>query len=651
MQLIFDYPWYFLLLCLLAGGLCSFALYWRRPVGSKGVTLLLSALRFAAVSLIAFLLLAPLVKRHTSEQERPIVVVARDVSESVNGMDAGEIDLGDGYEVAEVPFGGSSTDIAAALHDIGDRYAGRNLGAVVLVSDGICNQGLDPAATAPELGVPIYTVALGDTARRPDAFISDIRCNRFAYLGEQTPIEVTLRAHRLRGLQGTLSVSSDRLIHKSAVRYDDNDFTHSETIAIDADKPGLRSFTVTLSTTLPDGTAAVSRRTIAIEVIDGRRKVGILAAAPHPDISALRQAIERNPNYETVLLTGAPGEKLADFDLLVLHNLPATADTRRYPIDRVPAIFILGSQTDLPKFNALHSGLEIVAKNRKTDEVTALRNNSFALFSLDDGCCRRIEQLPPLSAPFGNCRTAANLQTLFSAKLGNIDSGRPLIACCQQDGVRRTFIVGEGLWRWRLQDFLMTGSHDDFDLLVEKLMAYTSLRTDKERFRVNAQHIYRDDEDIVIRAELYDDNCEPVNTPEASLAIDGRQYPFGRTAGGYVLNLGALAPGQYSYTAAATLAGKKHSASGSFIVEELRLEQANLTADHTLLSTIAQTTGAQMLLPAQTARLKELLDARDDIKTLLYSHTRYTDLLNLPLLFILLVLLLAAEWAVRKYNN
>lgn len=651
MQLIFDYPWYFLLLCLLAGGICSFALYWRRPVGSKGVTALLAALRFVAVSLIAFLLLAPLVKRHTSEQERPIIVVARDASESVSGMDAGPIELGDRYEVVEDTFGGSTTDIAAALHSIGDRYAGRNLGAVVLVSDGICNQGLDPATTASHLGVPIYTVALGDTTRHPDAFISDIRCNRFAYLGEQTPVEITLRAHRLRGLQGTLSISSDRLIHKSSIRYDDNDFTHSETIAIDADKPGLRSYTVTLSTTLPDGTAAVSRRTIAIEVIDGRRRVGILAASPHPDVSALRQTIERNPNYETVLLTGAPGEKLADCDLLILHNLPATGDSRRYPIDRVPSIFIIGSQTDLPKFNALHSGLEIVAKSRKMDEVTALRNNSFALFSLDDDCCRRIEQLPPLSSPFGSCRTAANLQTLFSAKLGNIDSGRPLIACCQQDGVRRTFIVGEGLWRWRLQDFLMTGSHADFDLLVEKLMAYTSLRTDKERFRVNAQHIYRDDEDIVIRAELYDDNCEPVNDPEAELTIDGRQYPFSRTAGGYTLTLGTLAPGQYSYTAATALAGRRYTASGSFIVEELRLEQANLTADHTLLSTIAQTTGAQMLMPGETSQLRQLLDDRDDIKTLLYSHTRYTNLLNLPLLFILLVLLLAAEWAVRKYLN
>ena len=110
-----------------------------------------------------------------------------------------------------------------------------------------------------------------------------------------------------------------------------------------------------------------------------------------------------------------------------------------------------------------------------------------------------------------------------------------------------------------------------------------------------------------------------------------------------------LAPGHYGYTATTTLAGKSHKAVGSFIVEELNLEELSLVADHALLATIATTTGGEMIYPHEVDRLPQLLAARDDLKTVVYPHTRYTDLLNLPWLLVLLVLLLSVEWAVRKF--
>ena len=58
-----------------------------------------------------------------------------------------------------------------------------------------------------------------------------------------------------------------------------------------------------------------------------------------------------------------------------------------------------------------------------------------------------------------------------------------------------------------------------------------------------------------------------------------------------------------------------------------------------------------MLYPDQLDQLPQLLAERDDLKSIVYTHTRYTELLNLPLLFILIVLLLAAEWAIRKLKG
>ena len=659
MQLLLDYPWYYILFCLLAGAAYSFILYRKDPKQQddtpRSWRLPLALLRFISVSLIAFLLLAPLVKRHVNTHEKPIIVLAQDVSESVQPVDhrLWEFDSPQ-FDIVRDSFGDKTTDIAAALQDIADRYAGRNLGAVVLATDGIFNQGANPTTAATSLAVPVYTVAMGDTTHHPDATIAHLRYNHVAYLGNQFPLEVTIRAHRLKGQRGTLTITHNgRRLHTQEISYTDNTFSTTENITLDADRAGLQSYTITLT-----GATTVSR-TIAVEVIDGHQKIALVAAAPHPDIAALRHAIEKNPNYQIELIEKADfsNRKLGEYSLLILHNLPDGRFQLPPAALQIPTIFVVGTQTDLGRFNALHSGLEIVAKARKTDEVTAARNGAFALFNFDEDASQHIEQLPPLTAPFGTYRPAANLQSLFTAKIGNVASDRPMIAFCQQEGIRRAFVVGEGMWRWRLQDYQMTGSHNDFDQLVEKMVVYTSLQTNKERLHVTTRHIYRLGENVVIEAELYDDNYEPVNTPEVSLELrsdlqsSAQQYAFNRSGNGYSLPLGTLEPGQYAYTASTTLAGKRYTTSGNFIVEDINLEQVNHVADHALLNTIAQTTGAQMLYPDQLDQLPQLLAERDDLKSVVYAHTRYTELLNLPLIFILIVLLLAAEWALRKLKG
>ena len=659
MQILLDYPWYYILFCLLAGAAYSFILYRKAPKQQddtpRSWRLPLALLRFVTVALITFLLLAPLVKRHVNTHEKPIIVLAQDVSESVQPVDHRLWDFDSPqFDIVRDSFGDKTTDIAAALQDIADRYAGRNLGAVVLASDGIFNQGANPTTAATSLAVPVYTVALGDTTHHPDATIAHLRYNHVAYLGNQFPLEVTIRAHRLKGQRGTLTVTHNgRRLHTQEISYTDNTFSTTENITLDADRAGLQSYTITLT-----GATTVTR-TIAVEVIDGHQKIALVAAAPHPDIAALRHAIEKNPNYQIELIEKAdfPNRKLGEYSLLILHNLPDGRFQLPPAALQIPTIFVIGTQTDLGRFNALRSGLEIVAKARKSDEVTAARNGAFALFNFDEDASQRIEQLPPLTAPFGTYRPAANLQSLFTAKIGNVASDRPMIAFCQQEGIRRAFVVGEGMWRWRLQDYQMTGSHNDFDQLVEKMVVYTSLQTNKERLHVTTRHIYRLGENVVIEAELYDDNYEPVNTPEVSLELrsdlqsSAQQYAFNRSGNGYSLPLGTLEPGQYAYTASTTLAGKRYTASGNFIVEDINLEQVNHVADHALLNTIAQTTGAQMLYPDQLDQLPQLLADRDDLKSVVYAHTRYTELLNLPLLFILIVLLLAAEWGIRKWMN
>ena len=674
--MLIDYPWYFVLLCLLAGVAYAAGLYYvgRRSFG-KGVNALLAALRFVAVSVIALLLLAPVAKRTVHERQKPLVVLVDDCSQSVR-MSADSaftlqvlaeeleehcrVDLRDCSPLSTLHSPLNYTDISAMLEVPPDAAA------VVLASDGIYNRGQNPTTTAERLGVPVYTVALGDTTPRRDAALANVHHNRIAYMGNTFPVEITVGAHWLKGHSAQLAVSDSRgrKVASQTVDYSDNDFSTTLTFNIQAETKGLQRYVVSLS--LADGEAVRENNvaTFYTDIIDGRRKVAIVGNAPHPDLAALKHAVESNPNYEArvVLAEEVMGGKVSlkdsSYSLAIVHNLPSAAYQLPKGVEELPQVFVIGSQTDLPRFNALHTGLEIVSKVKKSSEVTAVYNDRFQLFNLDASDGEALEQLPPLEAPFGEWKPSASLQTLFTARLGNIETQQPLVAATaggkNTDGRTRhsVFVWGEGLWRWRLSDYQNNGTQEHFDRLIGQIVNFAAINDHRERFVVETERHYSDNDEITVVAQLYNDAYQLINTPDAVFTLKGDStegdYNFSRQGDGYSLVLGRLPEGLYRYTARTQYNGETLTAEGSFAVEALHLEQANLTADHTLLRSISALTGGEMYYPSDLGPLTSALSA---LKPTIYTHTRFSELMGLPWVLLLIILLLGAEWVLRKYHG
>lgn len=660
-MMIIDYPWYFVLFCLLAGAAYAAVLYFVGPASfTRRLRWGLSVLRFLAVSLIAFLLLAPLSKQKVNERQLPHVVLLRDVSQSVAlGVDSAfsfdrmADELESRCRISVDSFGTAGhTDIGNAL----ERYRGDDVAALVLASDGIHNRGANPTTVAERLSFPVYCVALGDTTPQRDAALMSLRCNRIAMIGNSFPVEFTVAATLLGGHEAKLTVTDarGRQLHAQSVRYNDDDFSQAYTVNLTASEPGLQRYTLHLATV--EGEVMESNNVLSfyVDVIDTRRRVAIFADAPHPDLAALKRALESNPNYEAEIVLAddvVRGKWKADGDisLAILHNLPS----KRHPsIDfakELPQLYIIGLQTDLARFNALHTGLEIVAKAARTNEVTAIHEPSFSLFALDADDAAVIEALPPLAAPFGEGRVSADLQTLFGARLGSIDTRQPLVAATAQGDRRRAFIWGEGIWRWRLADYQMHQSHQHVDRLVSQLITFTSLQADRDRLQVEAERSYAAGVPIVLRAQLYNEAYQLVNGPEVKIAVSGdslkADYTFRRTANSYSLTLPNLPEGLYRYHAS-TDDGLTDD--GSFAVEALNLEQQSLVANHSLLTTLSVLTGGEIYTPSHLSPLTAHLSS---LKPTIYTHTRYAEMLRMPMALILILLLLAAEWVLRKYHG
>ncbi|MEP7168758.1 MAG: hypothetical protein ABI855_05255, partial [Bacteroidota bacterium] len=234
-EIVTEKPWWFILFCLALGVLYAFVLYRKenllhdvRPWVKK----LMAFFRFAIISLLAFLLLSPLIRTIFRETEKPIIIVAQDNSQSILvGTDSSTFkksyiesfnkltdELKKNYDVRTFSFGDKvldkisfdfsdkQTDISKLFGELSLKFANRNVGAVILASDGLYNTGSNPLYANEQLKAPIYTIALGDTTVKKDILISRVNNNRVAFLGNTFPLEVVVNAKQCSGEKAELTI-------------------------------------------------------------------------------------------------------------------------------------------------------------------------------------------------------------------------------------------------------------------------------------------------------------------------------------------------------------------------------------------------------------------------------------------------------------
>ncbi|MFZ4547259.1 MAG: hypothetical protein ACOYN4_07485 [Bacteroidales bacterium] len=690
-SLITSYPIWLVPLCILAGTLYSALFYYRKRENdfSPLTTKILAIIRGITISLIAFLLLAPLLKSTFRYTEKPIVLLALDNSASIAiGKDSSFYknefsenfrklakNLSKKYDVQTYTFGDKvssglnmsftekQTDMAELFGEIKDRYSNRNLAALILAGDGVYNRGADPLYVSDQSPYSIYTVALGDTTQQKDRIISRINYNRIAFLGNDFPIEITVAAHRCAGTQGKISISSgDQQFFSESFQIGDQRYAHTFTTKLNASKTGIQRFRIAVSTVEGEISTTNNYQEIFVEVLDGRQKILLLQSAPHPDITALKQAIEKNKNYtfDNFMLNDFNGS-IGSYSLIILHQIPSLNDvgfqvTSQLKNSSVPILYILGTQSNIPAYNNLMAGLMIPQSKSNFNEATGVLNPDFNLFSLGNEVLQIIPEFPPLYVPFSQYKPGTATQILLYQKIGSVATKIPLILFNQGVDRKSATIVGEGIWRWRMTNFAKVGNQQAFDELFSKIIQYLAVKDDKSQFRVTMKNNIPENEAVEIDAELYNDSYQLVNDPDVNIVItDGnkRSFPFAfsRTSNAYYLNAGSLPPGEYSYKATTSFGGKSFQKTGLFSVISLNIESLNTVANHLLLNNMATKHKGEMIYPAQLDKIEELLSARDDMKTIAYAQKRFADLVSLLPYLLLLIGLLSAEWFIRKRNG
>lgn len=671
-----------MILCLAAGLGYAYLLYRnekKKETFSKSILYTLFTLRFFSVLMISLMLMGFLIKRNINQTEKPLIILALDNSASIiNSKDSTEIKtefiqrlnklnatLAEKYNVQALLFGNKitqssvpdfndkETDISQLLNDIDNNYANQNIGALVISSDGIINKGMSPLGFAEKFKFPIYTIALGDTTLKKDLLLQKVNHNQVVYLGNKFPVEVVIQSLKLNGKTVNITVSKAGVKKaEQIIKITNDNFVQTLNFVLDADKPGVQKYTVQITPLEEELNTTNNFQNFVVDVIDTREKILILAAAPHPDIAAIKESIESGQSYEVEIGDADFNKPLKPYSLVILHNIQLSNNRLAIELanNNQPYLIVY------PKPNDNIQGLKISGAGTKFNETEPILNKNFSLFNISDELKNFIKDLPAVNCYFGNYSTTAGANSLLYQKIGFVETENPMILFNDNSGLKSGVIIADGIWRWRLRDYADHSNHNLFNELIIKTIQYLSVKADKSFFRLTTKKIITENDPIEFNAEVYNQSYQLITEPDVTIVLTDENkknynYTMSKTPNSYFLEAGLFPAGEYNYKSTIKANGQVYSQSGIITVKAIVAEKINTVANHTLLFQLSKTTGGKLFSKNEIDKLEKELMTNEIIKPVTYSQKQLNDLIDLKWIFFLILGLFTLEWFLRKRSG
>ncbi|MES1208719.1 MAG: glutamine amidotransferase [Pseudomonadota bacterium] len=415
---------------------------------------------------------------------------------------------------------GDATRIGEALGELRARYAGRDLGAVLLISDGVdtgrIGEGpLDATTrtTIEAMGAPIHTVGLSEKSLR-DLSIATVLADELAFVRTPVTIEAVVRQNGLpdRQVDVTLERDGRPVATRGVILRGDKS---EEKVSFDwlPDHPGNFVFRISTPVLAGEALSSNNQQSFTLKVIRDRVRVLHLAGRPSWDERFLRAMLRRDPNVDLVSffilrtetdeqpwnhddLSLIPfptfeifEEQLRSFDLVIFQNFnyapygvePFLPNLRDY-VEEGGALAMIGGDLSFtsggygltPLRDILPVELPPVAPTLDGENDPALTTDTFKPRLTPEGHTHPITslvlnpheneagwtKLPPLAGINRVPRVKPGAATLLvhpSAK-GNDGKPAPVLAVGDAGKGRTLALLTDSAWHW---GFMAAGEGDD----------------------------------------------------------------------------------------------------------------------------------------------------------------------------------------------
>ncbi len=679
--------WYILPIIIAAFAFSYWRYFYRKNELLSGQKTILAILRFLSITLILSLLLNIQIKQEKKITHKPHLIIAQDNSASITFNNDSTYyqkqypqlianfsdELEQEYQVTQINFGkdinntatidfkATGTNLSNLIQYLNNNYADINNVKVLLASDGLYNIGTNPIYELENTTFPIHTIQLGDTTSVVDAAIFHIKNNSIGFTNSNIPVNIGTKVTNAKGKNVLLKVKyGNTTLQKKSIKVTSDNFYAETTIFLHPKLKGLKRYQVELTTNFKEHSKQNNRSDFVINILDSKRKVAICFDRYHPDLATLRNAINSNINFDAELIN--INRKKPDFkqvNLVVMYQLPSINNGsdivfQQLQKQHIPVIMIIGSQSDLDKINTLNMGINFPNESKLFQSAMCNYNKQFSLFQLDEKQQSKLETMPPLQAPFGSVVFQSEHQILATQKVKSIVTQYPLIAFNSIQNNKFAWIMGEGLWRWNLNEQQEYGSSESVYNLINRMIQYQALKISSSQLMVRHKNSIVAGENMLIHVEKYNKSYQLVNNEKLLFSLSDANnhtynYEFIKKNKSYELLLKSLNKGKYAYTIKADNIKSKVLKRGTFIVQSDNLEHTTPQANHIVLQQIADKTGGKYFSNKDFKSIQQFLLSENNIRPTIEIATSQNAVLNLWQLLLCLVFLIALEWFLIKF--
>ncbi len=599
---------------------------------------------------------------------------------------------------------GTRSDLAQALADVRDDLNGMPLAGVVLVSDGADNGSgaLDDALLALRARrVPVFTVGVGTERFARDVAIERVQAPRRTLAGAASLVEADVRLRGAGRTPVTVTVEADgRVVATEAARSGAAGELTTLRFRLPPLPPGVHRLAVRAST-LPDEIVTENNEwQTSLEVRAGPDRVLYLEGEPRPEFAFLRRAVANDSAVQVVglmrsaerkflrlgvrdsldLLGGFPTsrDELFGYRAIILGSIEAsffTAEQLRMLADFVSVrgggLLVLGGRASLSEggyagtpladvlpvtisagsINLDGPATPVRVRPTRTGDVHAALQLGATLAASR----ARWDSLPPLTTVnrLGALRAGATLLLAGTADGGRSDV--PILAW-QRYGRGMSAVFGvQDSWLWKMDTSIPVDDVTHQTLwrqlvrwLVDDAPAPFEIIASPSRVAPG--------EPVSLRARVSTPFFADVNDATVAVTITS---PTGTTTtvplewtlrddGTYAARFTPTDTGRYVLDATSARGRDTvQRATSSLLVDERGADVAQAELRTALLRRIADETGGRYYPLADAGQLAEDAVFTDAGVTVREAK----DLWDMPAVFLLVALLLGAEWGYRRWRG
>ncbi|WP_301400385.1 VWA domain-containing protein [Polaribacter huanghezhanensis] len=664
----------YLLAAILFSVAFSWLLYFYKSKALKKIDYLLFSLRATSIFLLLLLLINPSIARQELTNKKPMLSVLVDNSLSIQHFKSEKVatnfvnqiknnsQINKKFEVQFFKFGEAisvldslsfsahQTNIYKAISRV-EALHKNTIAPVILISDG--NQTTGNSYPFISTKKNIFPLIIGDTIAKSDVKIAQINVNKYSYLKNRFPVETRIVYDGIKNVKTQFTIQHrGKIIYRKNVAFSSSKTVETISTTIVSTEEGVQYYKASVAKIESEENVENNSNTFSVEVLNEQTKILLLTSFIHPDLGAIKKAIETNKQRSVTIenIKDFKG-KLAEYQLVVLYQPTVQFETVFNSIEKEKANYfvITGENTNWNFLNEMQSNYYKNAINQ-SEEFGAIFNNGFLTFGQKE---IGFESFPPLNNAFGSINMTSKFDALLFQNIAGFQTQTPLLATFENDSQKSAVLFGEGIWKWRAASFINSGSFQDFDKFLANMVQYLASTKKRERLSLKYDALHPANTPIAINAFYVDKNYQFDARAKLNLKLTNtvtnvsQNVPFSLLNNSFEAVLNELPSGDYRFEV--TVENQPVRKTGQFKITTYQIEEQFTSANQKELKLLANNTEGKSYFPRNNQQIINDLIADKRYVTTQKSTIIHQQLIDWKLILALSILFFTVEWFIRKY--